>query len=121
MEAKVAGATQLFEEAYKVFLAPYPEYAKTGVLDELRSTAYRRLDEQQVYLDHAGGSLYAESQLDEHLALLRSGAFGNSHSTNPTSTAMTEHVELTRRFVLQFFGARTDDYVLVFTQNASGA
>lgn len=121
MEAKVADATQLFEETYKGFLARYPGYAKTRVLDHLRSTEYRRLDEQQqVYLDYTGGSLYGESQLEQHLSLLRSAVFGNPHSTNPTSTAMTEHVERTRRFVLQYFGASTDDYALVFTQNASG-
>lgn len=34
---------------------------------------------------------------------------------------MTEHVERTRRAVLKYFNAPTDDYILVFTQNASAA
>jgi len=106
--------------AHEDFLARYPEYAGTVRLDLLRATEYRRLDEtQQVYLDYTGGSLYAESQLEQHLALLRAGVFGNPHSTNPTSRAMTEHVESTRRAVLDYFSA-TADYILVFTQNASG-
>src|SRR6185312_14909486 len=46
--------------------------------------------------------------------------FGNPHSANPTSAAMTEHVERTRRHVLNYFNAG-NDYILIFTQNASGA
>ncbi len=121
METTIANEKQHMEGAYEHFLERYPEYAETAVLDRLRSTDYRRLDERgQVYLDYTGGSLYAESQLEQHLALLRSGVFGNPHSTNPTSTAMTEHVERTRQSVLNYFGTSAADYVLAFTQNASG-
>ena len=108
-------------EAYQRFLAHYPGYAGTAVLDQLRSVEYRRLDEQgQVYLDYTGGCLYAESQVGEHMRLLRSGVFGNPHSTNPTSTAMTQHIERTRREVLEYFGTNAAEYVLAFTLNASG-
>lgn len=108
-------------EAYESFLAKYPEYAKTASLDQLRATEYRRLDEQgHAYLDYTGGSLYAESQIKEHLEWLSSGVFGNPHSTSPTSTAMTERIKCTRQFVLRYFGTTPDDYVLVFTQNATG-
>lgn len=107
--------------AYEGFLARYPEYAATEALDRLRSTEYRRLDEQgQIYLDYTGGCLYSEQQLEQHLALLRSEVFGNPHSHNPTSAAMTEHVERTRQAVLNYFGTSAADYVLAFTQNASG-
>lgn len=110
------------EAAYADFVARYPDYVKTAALDELRATEYRRLDEQgEVYLDYTGGSLYAETQLKQHLAMLRSRIFGNPHSTNPTSTAMTEHVEHTRQFVLSYFNTSVDNYILVFTPNASGA
>jgi molybdenum cofactor sulfurtransferase len=110
------------EAAYADFLARYPDYIKTAALDQLRATAYRRLDQQgQVYLDYTGGSLYAETQVEQHLAVLRSHTFGNPHSTSPTSTAMTELVERTRRYVLSYFNTRPEDYVLVFTTNASGA
>lgn len=108
------------EEAYADFLARYPGYAGTALLDTLRATEYRRIDAQgQVYLDYTGGSLYAESQMAKHFDLLRSGVFGNPHSANPTSSAITEHVERARKYVLQYFNA--DDYICVFTQNASGA
>jgi molybdenum cofactor sulfurtransferase len=110
------------DQAYSDFIARYPNYVKTALLDELRATEYRRLDERhQVYLDYTGASLYAESQLQKHFEMLRSGVFGNPHSANPTSEAMTDHVERARRYVLNYFNAGADDYILVFTQNASGA
>jgi molybdenum cofactor sulfurtransferase len=67
-------------DAYQSFIARYPGYLETAVLDELRATEYRRLDEKgQVYLDYTGGSLYAESQIEQHLQMLRSEVFGNPH------------------------------------------
>ena len=77
------------------------------VLDELRATEYGRLDARgDVYLDYTGGSLYAESQVEEHLRLLRDGVFGNPHSANPTSSAATALVERARAAVLRYFNAR---------------
>ena len=110
------------DEAYADFIARFPSYVQTVLLDNLRATEYRRLDEQhQVYLDYTGASLYAESQIQKHFEMLHSGVYGNPHSANPSSVAMTEHVERTRRYVLNYFNARADDYILIFTQNASGA
>jgi molybdenum cofactor sulfurtransferase len=53
--------------------------------------------------------------------MLRSGVFGNPHSVNPASAAMTEHVERTRRHILRYFNANPDEYIAIFTLNASGA
>src|SRR5580704_7018732 len=99
------------EEARANFVERFPGFQKTTLLDELRATEYRRLDAAgQVYLDYTGGSLYAESQLQKHFDLLRSDVLGNPHSANPTSAAMTDHVERTRRHILSFFNARAEDY-----------
>jgi molybdenum cofactor sulfurtransferase len=110
------------DQAYADFLARYDTYSKTSGLDALRSTEYRRLDEQhEVYLDYTGGSLYGESQVREHAEMLRGGVFGNPHSSNPTSVAMTDYVERTRRYLLTYFNASPDEYIMVFTQNATAA
>ena len=102
------------------FLATYPDYARTAHLDELRRTEYRRLDEQgHVYLDYTGGGLYAESQVRAHADLISRGVFGNPHSANPTSSAITALIERARRAVAAWFGA--DDYTVIFTLNATGA
>src|SRR5262245_18633876 len=91
-------------------------------LDELRATEYGRLDATgDVYLDYTGGSLYAESQLDEHMRTLRDGVYGNPHSSNPTSSAVTVMVEHARAEVLRYFNAPASEYACIFTPNASGA
>ena len=110
------------QQAYEAFLADYPAFARTTVLDTLRHREYARLDDQDhVYLDYTGGGLYADSQLREHMDLLRNNVFGNPHSHNPSSMAMTELVEQARGAVLEFFNTTADEYVVIFTPNASGA
>ena len=108
--------------AYKQFVQSYPTFETTSVLDALRATEYRRLDDtKQIYLDYTGGGLHAEKQLQEHMALLSNHVFGNPHSNNPTSAAMTDRVEGARAYVLNYFNASPEEYTLIFTANASGA
>jgi selenocysteine lyase/cysteine desulfurase len=108
--------------AFETFKRDYPAYHTTMILDELRVTEYARLDRQgHVYLDYTGGSLYAECQLRQHMELLSEGIFGNPHSKNLTSMAMTRLVEQTRDYVLHYFNASPDEYMVIFTQNSTGA
>jgi len=110
------------DEAETAFKEDYPAFDTTTLLDELRATEYARLDTQgQIYLDYTGGGLYASSQLRDHMQLLNSYVFGNPHSSNPTSQAMTGLDEKARAFVLTFFNASPDEYTVIFTPNASGA
>lgn len=109
-------------EAELEFRNQYPEYGPTAPLDELRAREYGRLDALgHVYLDYTGGSLYAEAQLREHMALLTGNVYGNPHSENPTSLAMTRLVDQARAAVLAYFNAAPDEYTVIFTNNASGA
>ncbi|MEZ4608623.1 MAG: aminotransferase class V-fold PLP-dependent enzyme [Deinococcales bacterium] len=97
---------------------------QTKVCDfaQLRQQEYGRLDTLgHVYLDYTGGGLYALSQLEAHHHLLKTQVFGNPHSINPTSLAMTQEVEATRQKVLSYFSADPQDYEVIFTLNASGA
>ena len=104
------------------FINDNPAYETTRKLDILRETEYSRLDQQRhIYLDYTGGSLYADSQLRTHMALLGDNVFGNPHSKNLTSLAMTDRVEQTRRYILEYFNASADEYVTIFTANATGA
>jgi molybdenum cofactor sulfurtransferase len=96
--------------------------ADAAALEELRTTEYARLDATgNVYLDYTGGSLYAESQVQEHLRMLRDGVLGNPHSANPTSSAASALVDRTRAAVLRFFNAPEREYACIFTPNATGA
>lgn len=110
------------EAALAAFLEDYPAYRRTRSLDDLRAREYGRLDEQgHVYLDYTGGGLYATSQLRGHMELLDREVLGNPHSNNPTSLAMTRRVEQVRAYVLEYFNASPEEYVAIFTPNASGA
>ena len=110
------------ESACIAFNKAYPAFGSTWKLDKLRATEYARLDRKgHVYLDYTGGGLYAEFQLRSHMKLLARGVFGNPHSKNLTSMAMTRLVERTREFVLEYFNASPEEYMVVFTQNSTGA
>ena len=109
-------------QAEDAFLAAHPSFRETGLVDVLRETEYTQLDASgQVYLDYTGGSLYAESQLHDHMELLREAVYGNPHSVNPTSSAATALVERARRSVLRYFNAPEHEYACIFTPNATGA
>ncbi len=109
-------------QAFTQFTAKFPAYAQTAAIDELRTNEYGRLErEGQIYLDYTGGGLHADSQIHAHLKMLTERTLGNPHSNNPTSLAMTKLVESARSYVLSYFNASPDEYIAVFTPNASGA
>ena len=111
-----------FDAAFQTLLTQFPAYCATTRSTPCAQTEYGRLDRLgHVYLDYTGGGLYAESQLRDHMALLADNVFGNPHSSNPTSLAMTQLVEQARAFVLAYFDADPEEYAVIFTGNASGA
>jgi selenocysteine lyase/cysteine desulfurase len=118
-DAQQQPAPQTREEASR---GAHSGSVDTSALEHLRRTDFGRLDAAgHVYLDYTGAGLYPDSVLNEHLELLQTNVFGNPHSLNPTSAAMTELVEQVRAAVLAFFGAAPDEYVAIFTPNATGA
>lgn len=107
---------------FEDFVHKYPAYGSSQQLDDLRASEHKILDDQgHVYLDYTGAGLYSTSQLNAHQELLKNEVFGNPHSCNPTSIRSTELVEQARFYVLEFFNASPEEYVCIFTQNASGA
>lgn len=104
------------------FSERYPTYAKTRALDGLRAREYPLLDEVgHVYLDYTAGNLVPQTLLERHMRLLREHLLGNPHSTNPASALATTFIEHTRRSVLDFFNADPDEFVVIFTANATQA
>jgi molybdenum cofactor sulfurtransferase len=104
------------------FSTRFPYFDRDGSFAALRRTEYGRLDATgQVYLDYTGGGLHSAGQIDAHADLLRSRVLGNPHSNNPTSLASTALVQRARARVLEFFNAPPDEYLCIFTANASGA
>jgi selenocysteine lyase/cysteine desulfurase len=122
MSSNTEGRRAAWEDAFAGFLSAWPEYESTRSLDDLRARDYARLDQLgEVYLDYTGAGLYGSSQVREHVNLLESHVFGNPHSRNPASAQMSKWVERGRRDVLEYFNASPDEYVVVFTPNATGA
>lgn len=79
-----ASSTVTFNEeeiALADFLATYPEYLSTWMLDSLRRSDYTRLSHTgETYVDYMGGSLYPESLVRIHSAILTQNVMGNTHS-----------------------------------------
>ena len=104
------------------FSTAHPLYSTTRALDERRARDYPLLDSLgHVYLDYTAGNLVPRSLVDRHMALLRDHLLGNPHSTNPASALATTYVEQTRLSVLDFFNADPDEYLVIFTANATQA
>jgi hypothetical protein len=77
-------APSSYTAEYKAFIAKYPSYKATSILDDLRKTDFERLDKsKEVYVDYMGGCLWPKSLVAKHAALLESGLFGNTHSDSP--------------------------------------
>ena len=111
-----------YRQAFRQFREDYPDFATTRHLSQLRRRELSRLDaDGHAYLDYTGGGLHPDSLLRRHHELLSSHVFGNPHSSNPSSQAMTALTEQARAAVLRYFGADPAEYTAIFTQNASGA
>jgi selenocysteine lyase/cysteine desulfurase len=108
--------------AEAAFLRRYPGFDPDGAFARLRRTEYGRLDRTgHVYLDYTGGGLHADGQIEAHAALLHNRVLGNPHSNNPASLASSQLVEQARQAVCDFLRAPREEYLCVFTANASAA
>lgn len=89
-------------------------------IEEMRKAQYPMLG-QTTYLDHAGITLYSKALMDRFHADMMGNLFGNPHSASQSSQHSTQLVEDVRLRLLQFFGADSELYDLVFTANATAA
>ncbi len=96
-----------------------PPFKVDHYFEHLRKKEFGRLDSiDEVYLDYTGSGLYPDSLVKNYSNLIRHGNLGNPHSTNPASERSSSYENQTRIRILEFFNA-SDDYEVVFTQNAS--
>ena len=97
-------------------------YKDTAHIDALREKEFSHLDQDgHVYIDFTGGGLYAQKQVTEHAAQLAGNLYGNPHSSNPTSMRATKITESAREYVLGYLNTDRNEYICIFTANASGA
>ena len=92
-----------------------------GTIDEIYQNEFAsRLPSDRIYLDHAGTTLYTQSQLDAHFQQLRTLTMGNPHSEQEDSKSLLlidECIEL----ILSILDTSSRDYSLIFTLNTSHA
>ncbi|XP_076254988.1 molybdenum cofactor sulfurase isoform X2 [Rhynchophorus ferrugineus] len=81
---------------------------------------FRRLNDVY-YLDHAGATLYSETQLDNVFSDLSSNIYGNPHARNTTSQSAQDAVDIVRYQILNLLHVSPDEYSLVFTSGATQA
>lgn len=96
----------------------YPD--SSSPIDKLRATEFARLN-GVVYVDHAGATLHADSQLKAALQDLSSNLYGNPHSQSDSSMRSSDAVEHVRQQVLALCNAPLGEYICVFTSGATSA
>lgn len=122
LDRMMQDAQQNYNSGKAVFQEKFPAYQLTSKIDEIRQSEYARLDKLgHIYFDYTGGGLYGESQIQQHMDMLTNNVYGNPHSLNPTSLAATEITESARRYVLDYLKADPEEYVVIFTANASNS
>ncbi|ODM94646.1 Molybdenum cofactor sulfurase [Orchesella cincta] len=97
----------------------YMEILNQDELKKLKAE-FSRL-KNSCYLDHAGASLYAESQIASHFSELQTNIYSNPHSRNPSSTITTDAIDFVRHKILAHFGTTADEYTVIFTSGATSA
>lgn len=107
--------------AHAAFLAAFPDYQRTWILDSLRRTDFARLDRSgETYVDNMGGAQHPDSLVRAHAAFLSDSILGNTHSVSNSSTLSSRCAAEARQAVLAFFDA-PPGYSVIFTANASAA
>ncbi|XP_048219619.1 molybdenum cofactor sulfurase [Perognathus longimembris pacificus] len=89
-------------------------------LSKLRESEFGRLA-GTVYLDHAGATLFPQSQLTSFTKDLMENVYGNPHSQNTTSKLTYDTVEQVRYRILAHFHTTLDDYSVIFTSGSTAA
>ena len=90
--------------------------------EKIREKDFGRLDENgTIYLDYTGSSLAPKSLVEQHASLLISQTLGNPHSDNEPSQLATHYDHLAREKVLKFVKDDPEEYLVIWTPNASGA
>ncbi|CAG2059987.1 unnamed protein product, partial [Timema podura] len=73
------------------------------------------------YLDHAGATLYAESQIEAVSQDLCNNVYGNPHSLSLSSRYATDVIDQIRYSILHHFKTNPEEYSLIFTSSATAA
>ena len=69
----------------------------------------------QIYLDHAGSTLHADSQVRKAFEDISQNIYGNPHSANSLGNRTSHTINKIRDSILHFFNTTSKDYSVIFT------
>ncbi|XP_011702725.1 PREDICTED: molybdenum cofactor sulfurase 3 [Wasmannia auropunctata] len=77
--------------------------------------------EGECYVDHAGATLYSDTQIRNVSADLHSSLYANPHSLGIGSSSTQDIIERTRYRILSHFNTNPDEYSVIFTSGATAS
>ncbi|XP_060728352.1 molybdenum cofactor sulfurase [Tachysurus vachellii] len=105
---------------FESFKEIWPYYTFGCEQQELNRHEFSRLKDI-TYLDHAGTTLFAESQVKAFYEDISRNIYGNPHSHNPSSKMTHDTVERVRYRILEHFNTSPDEYSVIFTPGCTAA
>nr|XP_012223051.1 PREDICTED: molybdenum cofactor sulfurase 1 [Linepithema humile]XP_012223052.1 PREDICTED: molybdenum cofactor sulfurase 1 [Linepithema humile] len=75
----------------------------------------------ECYVDHAGATLYSDTQIRNVSADLHGSLYANPHSVGIASSSTQDIIERTRYRVLSHFNTTPDEYSVIFTSGATAS
>ncbi|KAI1820742.1 PLP-dependent transferase [Xylaria intraflava] len=89
-------------------------------VEALRQKEYPHMN-NGIYLDHGGATVYAKSAVEAFASKMMTGLYGNPHSENSPAKLSGDMVDHVREKLLDFFGASSKDFDVIFVANATAA
>ncbi|KAF2972234.1 hypothetical protein GQX73_g1288 [Xylaria multiplex] len=89
-------------------------------VEVLRQKEYPHMNDG-VYLDHGGATIYARSLVEGFASKMVTSLYGNPHSENSPAKLSGDIVDQVREKMLNFLGASSKDFDLIFVANATAA
>ena len=89
-------------------------------MDGIRAVEFARIG-SEIYVDHAGATLYSERHVLETTHDLVSGVYGNPHSSGVASAKTLGVIKEVRKTVLGHFGVTDTTHDCIFTSGATAS
>ncbi|XP_033624449.1 molybdenum cofactor sulfurase-like [Asterias rubens] len=89
-------------------------------IESVNKKEFSRL-QGDTYLDHAGATVYAQSQLEALQRDLLENVYGNPHSPCASSRLSTDTIEQVRYRILQHFNTSSDHHSVIFTAGCTAS
>ncbi|CAL7939179.1 unnamed protein product [Xylocopa violacea] len=75
----------------------------------------------ECYLDHAGATLYSDTQIQNVASDLHNSLYANPHSIGNASNVTQDIIERMRYLILDHFHTSSDEYSVIFTSGATAS